>query len=72
VALTDKLKAPPAPVGIDKIFEALPAGEADALRAALLDPRFTHKLIADALTDEGYPISPTSVSRWRETHGVTR
>jgi hypothetical protein len=51
---------------IGELLGVLPDPEADALRAMLGDPAWTHAAISRALKDEGANIEGQTVSRHRE------
>lgn len=48
------------------LLKSLPKGEADALAAALADPRYSNSSLSKILKAEGYQIADSTVRRHRK------
>ena len=56
------------------LLKQLPPKESEALKLRMDNPRISHTSIASILTDNGYPISDTTIGRHRRKrcNGVAR
>jgi uncharacterized protein YpuA (DUF1002 family) len=56
---------------LDHIMAELDDVRSAQLRAALLDPQYSRRVITDVVSSWGVALSETAVENWRRRHGVT-
>ena len=66
MSLLEALKdTPPPKRKVDAILDAVTSDERVALKEALGDSTWTHERLAEVLSEQGHPVSESSIRRYR-------